>query len=152
MTSPRRRRTVAVSVLASLSAVALGTAVDWAIQHDPLSSDASAAKAEPTRDPRAAQLRAEIRRATAVYMADRHRLIRLQHEVGRRAREVAAQRAANAARLAAARAAAGAGSAGSSGGSAYAAAGSTGTSSGSTPAPPPPPPPPPPTQSTTGAS
>jgi hypothetical protein len=148
MTSPRRRRTVAVSVVASLSAVALGTAVDWAIQHDPLSADASAAKADPTRDPRAAQLRAEIRRATAVYMADRHRLIRLQHEVRRRARAVAAQRAANAARLAAASA----GSAASSGGSAYAAAGSTGPSSGSTPAPPPPPPPPPPTQSTTGAS
>jgi hypothetical protein len=162
MINARRRRTVAISVLAPLSAYALSAAVDWAIGHSPVPADAAADVAKPARDPRVAQLRADIRRATSEYKADRHRLLRLQREVGHRAKQVSAQRAANAARIAAAQAAAVAAGSSSSGGTSYVpppAGTSSSTSGGLTPAagpapapPPPPPPPPPPTQSTTGAS
>jgi hypothetical protein len=160
MTSPSRRRAIAVSTLAPLTAVALGGAVGWEIGHDSAPSDVVGARAaRPSTDPRAVALRADVEHARASYNADRRQLVSLQREIADRTREVARLRAENVARIAAAEAAAARAwsSAASTSGSGYAPASSGGSAAGGSappaPAPAPaPPPPPPPTQSTTGAS
>jgi hypothetical protein len=136
MTDPRRRRTVAISVLAPISAALLSAATAWAIEHDPTeAANGAPASSAGSSDHKLSDLRGRVRHATHEYNVARRTLANVERQIRVRADAIRVVRAANARQL----------SARPAGRSTYAPS--------SVPAPiAPSPAPPPTTQSTTGAS